>query len=219
MKRTIYNKFDKQLIAKLPVVKYSGRIITILSEGEAERAVDYLLSQPIIGIDSETRPAFRKGHTYKVSLLQVATQDICFLFRLNFIGLPPCLIRLLENKQVPMVGLSLQNDLRALHERAPFKPGRFIDLQQMVGKVGIQDMSLQKLYANLFHQRICKRQRLSNWEADVLTEKQKEYAAIDAWSCILIYDEILSLTETGDYDYVVVTPELKEKASAEEPVN
>lgn len=179
MKRTIYNKFDKQLIAKLPVVKYSGRIITILSEGEAERAVDYLLSQPIIGIDSETRPAFRKGHTYKVSLLQVATQDICFLFRLNFIGLPPCLIRLLENKQVPMVGLSLQNDLRALHERAPFKPGRFIDLQQMVGKVGIQDMSLQKLYANLFHQRICKRQRLSNWEADVLTEKQKEYAAID----------------------------------------
>ncbi len=219
MKRTIYNKFDKQLIAKLPVVKYSGRIITILSEGEAERAVDYLLSQPIIGIDSETRPAFRKGHTYKVSLLQVATQDICFLFRLNFIGLPPCLIRLLENKQVPMVGLSLQNDLRALHERAPFKPGRFIDLQQMVGKVGIQDMSLQKLYANLFHQRICKRQRLSNWEADVLTEKQKEYAAIDAWSCILIYDEILSLTATGDYDYVVVTPELKEKASAEEPVN
>ena len=118
-----------------------------------------------------------------------------------------------------MVGLSLQNDLRALHERAPFKPGRFIDLQQMVGKVGIQDMSLQKLYANLFHQRICKRQRLSNWEADVLTEKQKEYAAIDAWSCILIYDEILSLTATGDYDYVVVTPELKEKASAEEPVN
>ena len=219
MKRTIYNKFDKQLIAKLPVVKYSGRIITILSEGEAERAVDYLLSQPIIGIDSETRPAFRKGHTYKVSLLQVATQDICFLFRLNFIGLPPCLIRLLENKQVPMVGLSLQNDLRALHERAPFKPGRFIDLQQMVGKVGIQDISLQKLYANLFHQRICKRQRLSNWEADVLTEKQKEYAAIDAWSCILIYDEILSLTATGDYDYVVVTPELKEKASAEEPVN
>lgn len=219
MKRTIYNKFDKQLIAKLPVVKYSGRIITILSEGEAERAVDYLLSQPIIGIDSETRPAFRKGHTYKVSLLQVATQDICFLFRLNFIGLPPCLIRLLENKQVPMVGLSLQNDLRALHERAPFKPGRFIDLQQVVGKVGIQDMSLQKLYANLFHQRICKRQRLSNWEADVLTEKQKEYAAIDAWSCILIYDEILSLTATGDYDYVVVTPELKEKASAEEPVN
>ena len=219
MKRTIYNKFDKQLTAKLPVVKYSGRIITILSEGEAERAVDYLLSQPIIGIDSETRPAFRKGHTYKVSLLQVATQDICFLFRLNFIGLPPCLIRLLENKQVPMVGLSLQNDLRALHERAPFKPGRFIDLQQMVGKVGIQDMSLQKLYANLFHQRICKRQRLSNWEADVLTEKQKEYAAIDAWSCILIYDEILSLTATGDYDYVVVTPELKEKASAEEPVN
>ncbi len=219
MKRTIYNKFDKQLIAKLPVVKYSGRIITILSEGEAERAVDYLLSQPIIGIDSETRPAFRKGHTYKVSLLQVATQDICFLFRLNFIGLPPCLIRLLENKQVPMVGLSLQNDLRALHERAPFKPGRFIDLQQMVGKVGIQDMSLQKLYANLFHQRICKRQRLSNWEADVLTEKQKEYAAIDAWSCILIYDEILSLTATGDYDYVVVTPEPKEKASAEESVN
>ena len=74
----------------------------------------------------------------------------------------------------------------------------------MVGDLGIVDLSLQKLYANLFHQRISKRQRLSNWNADVLNEKQKLYAAIDAWACINLYDEIRRLRESGDYELVVV---------------
>ena len=101
MKKTIYTKFDKTLIMALPVVEFPGRIITILTAGEAERAVDYLLTQPILGIDTETRPAFRKGKTYKVALLQVSTHDTCFLFRLNRIGVTPAIIRLSENTTAP----------------------------------------------------------------------------------------------------------------------
>lgn len=204
MKKTIYTKFDKTLITALPVVEFPGRIITILTAGEAERAVDYLLTQPILGIDTETRPAFRTGKTYKVALLQVSTHDTCFLFRLNRIGVTPAIIRLLENTTVPMVGLSLSNDLLSLHHRADFKPGMFVDLQNEVGRLGIQDQSLQKLYANLFHEKISKRQRLTNWEADALTNRQCLYAATDAWTCIRLYEEICRLAETGDYELVTV---------------
>jgi len=138
-----------------------------------------------------------------VSLLQVSTSDICFLFRLNHIGITPAILRLLENKVVPMVGLSLHDDMLSLHKRVAFTPGFFIDLQDLVGELGIEDLSLQKLYANLFHQKISKRQRLTNWDSDVLNDKQKAYAALDAWACINLYKEILRLKQSGDYELVI----------------
>lgn len=204
MKKTIYNKYNKGEISHLPSVNFTGRIVVVISAAEAEKAVDYLLSQDILGVDTETRPSFRKGENYQVSLLQVSSREVCFLFRLNLIGMPSAVIRLLENQKVPMIGLSLRDDLSSLHRRAEFNPGHFIDIQDLVGDLGVKDMSLQKLYANFFHQRISKRQRLTNWNADNLNEKQKMYAATDAWACINLYDEIRRLQESGDYELVVV---------------
>ena len=126
MKKIIYNKFDKKAITELPLLNFPGKIIVIVSEGEAERAVDYLLSSDILGIDTETRPSFRKGETHKVSLLQVATRTTCFLFRLNYIGITPAILRLLENREVPMVGLSLHDDILSLRKRTEFKPRMLI---------------------------------------------------------------------------------------------
>lgn len=205
--KKIYDKFDKSIINSLPLVTFPGKIIVVLNEYEAERAVEYLLSCDVLGVDTETRPAFRKGNNHKVALLQVATRKECFLFRLNHLGLPQSLLRLLSNKQVPMVGLSWHDDLMSLHRREQFEPGWFIDIQDIIGNLGIVDKSLQKLYANLFGEKISKRQRLTNWEADVLTERQKEYAAIDAWACINLYDEIMYLLATKEYELEVVPEE------------
>ena len=202
MKKQIYNKFDKHLISELPKVLFKGRIIVILSAGETESAVRYLLSHQILGLDTETRPSFHRGMSFNVSLLQVSTIDTCFLFRLNHTGLTPSLIRLLEDTTVPKIGLSLKDDFSMLTKRSTFKPGFFIDLQNEVKKIGVEDLSLQKLYANFFGEKISKAQRLSNWEADVLTEKQKRYAATDAWACIKIYEEFKRLSLTSDFDLV-----------------
>lgn len=207
MKKTIYNKFDKATINALPLVEYPHKINVILNEYETERAVEYLLTCDILGVDTETKPAFRRGQNHKVALLQVATRDQCFLFRLNHLGMPQSLIKLLSNRMVPMVGLAWHDDIISLHRRAEFTPGWFIDIQDIIGNLGIEDKSLQKLYANLFGEKISKRQRLTNWEADVLTDKQKEYAAIDAWACINLYDEIMRLMATKDYDLVKVAEE------------
>ena len=203
MRKIIYNKFDKKSIAQLPTVTFPGKTVVVMSESEAEKAVHFLLSQDILGVDTETRPSFKKGETHMVSLLQVSTSNVCFLFRLNHIGITPAILRLLENRAVPMVGLSLHDDMLSLHKRVAFTPGYFIDLQDLVGELGIEDLSLQKLYANLFHQKISKRQRLTNWDSDVLNDKQKAYAALDAWACINLYKEILRLKQSGDYELVI----------------
>lgn len=213
----LYNKFDKKSISDLPRVTFPGKIVVVLTESEAQKAVDSLLSADILGIDSETRPVFKKGQHHKVALLQVSTKDVCFLFRLNLIGMPSCIVRLLEDTTILKVGLSLHDDFMMLHQRRDFKIGRFIDLQDMVSEFGIEDLSLQKLYANLFHERITKRQQLSNWEAPILTEQQKIYAATDAWTCIQIYERLQELHKTHNYETVIVPqPKLKTTKNIDE---
>ena len=210
MKKVIYNKIDKRSISNLPKVLFPGRIVVVTTENDADKAVDFLLAQPILGVDTETRPAFKKGINHKVALLQVATHDICFLFRLNYTGITTAILKLLEDTTVPKIGLSLHDDIMSMHRRADFRPGNFIDLQKHVGEIGIEDLSLQKLYANFFGQKISKAQRLSNWEADILTQQQKNYAATDAWACIMLYEELQKLEDTGDYE-LVVKPEEEQK--------
>ena len=204
MKKLIYNKYDKSKISTLPKAEFDGRIHVIISKEQAEKAVNFLLKQPILGLDTETRPSFSKGTFYRVALLQVATYDICFLFRLNIIGLTPAIVRLLEDTTVTKIGLSWHDDINGLHKMGHFETGTFIDIQDHVREIGVEDLSLQKLYANLFGQQISKAQRLTNWERDVLTDKQKTYAATDAWACIQLYEELERLKQTGEYELLKI---------------
>jgi len=199
MNRLIKRTISKAEIRVLPIVAFRGRIITIQTVADAEKAVEFLLTQKIVGVDTETRPSFVSGKSYKVSLLQISTDEVCFLFRLNYIGFPVSIQRFLEDINVMKIGLSLKDDFGALHKRSNFEPVGFIELQDYVRQFGIEDLSLQKIYAILFGQRISKNQRLSNWEAEVLNDKQKLYAATDAWACLMIYRYMESLRRTGDY--------------------
>lgn len=196
IKRTI----DKEVVNAMPKAAFTGEIHVVNTPWEAERAVAYLRGCPLLGIDSETRPSFAKGHTHKVALLQVASEEHCFLFRLNVMGLTLPLITLLEMPHITKVGLSLKDDFMMLHKRAPFEPRGIIELQEFVRPFGIEEQSLQKIYAILFGEKISKTQRLSNWEADVLTQPQQLYAATDAWACLNIYQKLQQLKESGDYE-------------------
>ena len=199
MSKLIKRAISKAEISVLPVVTFEGRIVAIQTVTDAEKAIDYLLTQKMVGVDTETRPSFVSGKSYKVSLLQVSTDEVCFLFRLNYIGFPQCIQRFIEDEKVMKIGLSLKDDFGALHKRSNFEPGEFIELQEYVRQFGIDDLSLQKIYAILFGQRISKNQRLSNWEAEVLNDRQKIYAATDAWACLMIYRYMENLRQTGDY--------------------
>ena len=78
---------------------------------------------------------------YDVSLLQIATDEECFLFRLNTIGLTKSLIGLLEDPSILKVGLSLKDDLSALNRRETFTPASFVELQRLCGGYGIRELT------------------------------------------------------------------------------
>ena len=152
----------KQAITAMPQVLFKGRVIVVSSVSDANKAVDYLNGQQRVGVDTETRPSFRPGLRHKVALLQLSTEDVCFLFRLNKIGIPDKLADFLQNG-VLKIGLSLKDDFIMLTRRKKMNPtkGEWVELQLYVQRFGIKDLSLQKIYANLFGQRIAKSQQLT----------------------------------------------------------
>jgi len=189
----VVKTISKEEIATLPFATFPGRIIVVQSERESKKATSYLEKFPIVGFDTETRPAFKKGVNRKIALMQLSTEDTCFLFRLNIIDIPEDLMKILVNPDIRKIGLSLKDDFSAIRKRIQLEPQNFVELQSFVKKFGIEDNGLQRIYAIMFGEKISKGQRLSNWEADVLTEAQQKYAALDAWSCLQIYNKLTRL--------------------------
>lgn len=182
----------KEELAALPLAPYRGQAIIIDTPAAAAEALAVLSAAPIIGFDTETRPNFTRGQQNKVSLIQLAVKDRCYLFRINTLGLTDELISLLQDPTKLKVGLSIHDDFMNLRRLRQFEPGGFVELQKYVKEYKISDASLQKIYAILFGERISKGQRLSNWEASTLTPHQMSYAALDADACIRIYEYISS---------------------------
>ena len=181
---------DKQTINQMPVVSFPGRIHVIYAPSQVKSAVMALRSASIVGFDTETRPSFKRGERHNVALLQLSTTSDAFLFRINNTGIPAPLKEFIEDKSITKVGLSTTDDFHQLARVCDAHPNGFVELQQMVKQFRITDMSLQKIYAILFQEKISKGQQLSNWEAPQLTDAQKRYAAIDAWACLSIYNHL-----------------------------
>lgn len=184
---TLNISIPKEKLSDLPTVNFLGKISVIDNKDAADSALHFLSSHNIVGFDTETRPSFRKGKRYNVSLIQISTINHCFLFRINKLGFFDGLKRFIENENILKVGLSLKDDFNVLRKIADFTPKGFIELQDFVKQYSISDASLQKIYAIIFNERISKSQRLSNWEAEVLSSSQQNYASIDAWACLRIY--------------------------------
>ncbi|MDE6207110.1 MAG: 3'-5' exonuclease domain-containing protein 2 [Muribaculaceae bacterium] len=191
MKDTKYTiSIGKEELSELPVVHYDGAITVVESAAVAHSALRALAKETMVGFDTETRPCFRKGQSRPAALMQISTADRCFLFRLNKIGICAELKAFLENPDILKIGLSLHDDFNVLRRSTPLSPEGFVDLQDLVKRYDISDISLQKIYAIIFGERISKSQRLTNWEADTLTPSQQAYAALDAWACLKIYKEL-----------------------------
>lgn len=184
-------KIDNEQTASLPAIEFRGEIRIIDREEQIDEACRYLAAQSVIGFDTETRPSFKAGVSYRVSLLQLSSSERCYLFRLNKIPLAKSILRLLENPALKKIGADVAGDLRSLRQLRHFRDGGFIDLQAIASEWGIEEKSLRKLSAIVLHKRVSKAQRLSNWESSSLTDKQQLYAATDAWACVRIYEKLL----------------------------
>lgn len=181
---------DKNFLQTLPLVSFEGEVIIVDTPEKVHDAVAYLSGFDILGVDTEARPSFKRGVHYPTALVQVATMERCYLFRLTHVGMPQELAEIFANPNICKVGLAFKDDLNGLRRRRDFKPVNCVDLQAIVCKYGIMDLGLQKIFAIIFGKKISKAQQLTNWENSHLTPEQAKYASTDAWATLCIYLEL-----------------------------
>lgn len=201
---TYRSTIDNDSVAALEAARFGGRIVIVDKMEDVEAAYNDLKSHTMIGFDTETRPSFRAGVSYKVGLLQLSTPDTCYLIRLSHIRLDNRILKILGSRQILKVGADVSGDIRALHALRNFNADGFVDLQVEASRWGIEEKSLRKLSAIVLNKRVSKAQRLSNWEAESLTPQQQEYAATDAWICPEILKE-LQRVEPKSEPYTIIS--------------
>lgn len=202
-------KISKEKIEKLEKQAFfCGEKIVIDTLEQSEAAIQELSSVSIVGFDTETKPSFTRGELHDVALIQIATEDKAFLFRTNKIDIPDSLINFIENKDILKIGLSLQDDFRAMRRKSKgLQPQGFVDLQKICPAFGILELSLKSIYAIIFEERISKQSRLINWEMENLTQKAIDYAALDAFACLRIYQKLNELQQPPMYRFGLMIPQ------------
>ncbi|MEQ8474967.1 3'-5' exonuclease [Fulvivirga sp.] len=177
-------------INELELDRFEGEIHLITEEKELKSALKVLSKESVVGFDTESKPAFKKGEFNNISLIQIATETDAYLIRVNKTGITNELHSFLENKNIIKVGVALRDDLRDLNKLRPFTPEGFEELNHLVKDLGIEANGLRKLTAIILGFRISKNAQVSNWENETLTEKQINYAATDAWVCISMHNKL-----------------------------
>ncbi len=178
---------DKTAIQTLPLAFFEGEVIVVDKPDMVADAAAYLRQHNVLGVDTEARPSFKRGVHYPTALVQIATLERCYLFRLTHVGLPVEIAEIFANPDICKVGLAFKDDINGLRRRRDFKPANCIDLQSIVCKYGIMELGLQKVFAIIFGKKISKAQQLTNWENSYLTPEQARYASTDAWATLSIY--------------------------------
>lgn len=181
----------KEEVAALPLDAYEGEVIVVDQNSDIRPALARLSKERVIGFDTETRPSFKKGVSNKISLLQLSTPNLCVLFRLHLLTDLSEIDQFMSKSAPIKIGVAIRDDIRGLGRLGITPSKSYIDLQTLAKDYGIEDNSLQRMYAILFGKKLSKRQRLSNWEAETLKPEQIKYAATDAWASLRIYQTLL----------------------------
>ncbi|MEJ7643835.1 MAG: 3'-5' exonuclease [Chryseolinea sp.] len=174
----------------LPLMAFNGSVVLVTEAQTLPAVLKEIQKHKVVGFDTETRPSFKRGQTYKVALLQLAIPGKVFLIKIHQTGLPEEIVSLFENPDIIKAGVAIHDDIKALQKINKFQPISFIELSTMAKACGLQVESVKKLAGLLLGFRISKSAQTSNWEATVLTDKQLEYAATDAWVCLEIYQHM-----------------------------
>ena len=183
-------EITKEELTQLEMISFTGTTYVIENIEDTLKVCEQLKEATILGFDTETKPAFKKGVHHKVALLQLSNGENCFLFRLNKMGLPDCLAEILSNKNIIKTGVAIKDDIKGLNEWNQFTPAGFVELQDYTTRLGIKSNSLKKISGIVLGYSLSKRQRTSNWEKEQLSEAQIKYAATDAWIGYEIYKKL-----------------------------
>ena len=178
---------SKEALAELPIRRYEGEVSLVENSRALERARADLRQERVVGLDTETRPSFKKGETHLPCLVQAATARAVYLFQLSRLDVFPALVELLAKPDVVKTGVGLAHDVRQLKLVFPFTVANVLDLGVVARRRGLGQSGVRNLAGLLLGFRIPKGKRTSNWAAPRLSPAQITYAATDAWACRELY--------------------------------
>ncbi len=173
----------KEEVARLALRKYEGPIRLVGSARDLERAIHVIREERVVGLDTETKPAFQKSQFYLPCLVQVAASSVVYLFQLKRMEFSGALVEMLENPALIKAGIGLADDFSSLKLVFPFEPQNIVDLSLVARRRGFKKTGVRNLAAQLLGFRVTKGSSTSNWASPRLTPKQISYAATDAWVC------------------------------------
>ena len=184
---------SREDMANLPIRRYEGKLCVVATPHDLAHALADFRQESVVGFDTETRPAFKKGESYPPCLVQAATARAVYLFQLRHAEVFPALAELLSEPRIVKAGVSLADDLRALKRVFAFTEKNMLDLGTVARRAGFEQTGVRNLAGILLGIRVPKGAKTSNWAAPHLTAAQMTYAATDAWACRELYLEFESL--------------------------
>ncbi|MCC5919732.1 MAG: 3'-5' exonuclease domain-containing protein 2 [Cyclobacteriaceae bacterium] len=192
-------KISKEEVRELPIIRFEGPIDVIDHPAKAIEVIrKEILQHRFLGFDTETRPSFRKGNSYALSLVQISSLDKSWLFRVKKCGWPGALIQLMESSAHLKIGVSLRDDLKEVRQSSRSQPKGFIDMNDIAAELSIQNQGARNLSGIFLGYRISKSQQTTNWDREQLTEPQLRYAATDAWICLKMFDTLMNKGYVAD---------------------
>ncbi|MEQ9304011.1 MAG: 3'-5' exonuclease [Marinoscillum sp.] len=181
------SQIAKEDVKTLPLLRFGGKIHLIDTEEKLTEVVKTLQDETYLGFDTEKKPTFNKGEYNQTALIQLSTMDDAYIIRVKDLGIGNPLKNLLEDRDVLKIGISIRDDLKELKKIRSFRPGGFMDLNDVAAELGITQIGMRSLAGIFLKSRVSKSQQTSNWESKELTTGQLSYAATDAWICFKIY--------------------------------
>lgn len=191
----VIKKISKAEINELPLIQWEGDIRILSTLEEMHEAVEALQEHQHLGFDTETRPTFKKGQYYPPALIQLASFDCVYLFRISETKTLDPILPLLESDAILKTGVAIKDDVKELRAMQDFNPAGFIEIAELTKKLGYDNRGLRALAGLLMGGRISKAAQVSNWARPELDQKQIRYAATDAWVSRELYVRALAESE------------------------
>ena len=189
----IATAISREDMAALPIRRYEGKVCVVTTRTELAQALADIQQEHVVGFDTETRPAFKKGERYEPALVQVATAKAVYLFQLRRVDVIPGLAQMLSDPRIVKAGVAVAHDLKSLKEVFSFAEKNMLDLGVVGKRYGLDQTGVRNLAGLFLACRVTKGARTSNWAATLLTPTQIAYAATDAWICRELYLRFQSL--------------------------
>jgi ribonuclease D len=182
----LQTSISREELASLPIRRYEGEVRLVESAQALAHQAEEIRRESVLGFDTETRPAFRKGESYPTALVQLAGESVVWIFQLQRVDCSSLLQEVFQSGNLK-AGIGVADDLRQMKKVFAFEEANVVDVGALARRQGVEQTGLRNLAGLVLGYRIPKGSRTSNWGAARLTRQQIAYAAMDAWAARALY--------------------------------